>query len=83
MVCDSDHLLPWEELCLYDPSSESSLRGTAIDLITSHAFLHKSVFLHLLVLLQLVFSEDCFTRRHIFDVFCILLLYRLDFLSLG
>lgn len=83
MVCDSDHLLLQEELCLCDPSSESSLRDTATDLIAFYTFLPKSVFLHLLVLLQLVFSEDCFTCRHIFDVFCILFLCHLDFLSLG
>ena len=84
MVCDSDHLLLQEELCLCDPSSsESSLRSTATDLISFHTFLPKSVFLHLLVLLQLVFSEDCFTCGHFFDVFYILLLCHLDFLSLG
>lgn len=83
MVCDSHHLLLQEELCLCDPSSESSLRDTATDLIAFYTFLPKSVFLHLLVLLQLVFSEDCFTCRHIFDVFCILFLCHLDFLSLG
>lgn len=77
---------------MYSISSESPPRGIDPDLITPLPFLPKSmwIFLTVLVVLSLstsfwlVFSESCFTCRHIFDVFlmrgefCVLLLHLLD-----